>query len=110
MIPKVRPIVIPLILDSVQDFQRLEHAAQATKRYLFRSRHSLNRFTSDQSFFLSAYTTRRYTDGVWPYNLLPYGLPYVSLCKSNTFLDSYFLQESLKFDQFCFVHIYSLFS
>ena len=60
--------------------------------------------------FFSAYTTRRYTDGVWPYNLLPYGLPYVSLCKSNTFLDSYFLQESLKFDQFCFVHIYSLFS
>ena len=33
---KVRPIVIPIILDSVQDFQRLEHAAQSTKRYLFR--------------------------------------------------------------------------
>ena len=27
---------------------------------------------------VSAYTTRRYTDGVWPFNLLPYGLPYVS--------------------------------
>ena len=34
--------------------------------------------------FFSAYTTRRYTDGVWPYNLLPYGLPYV--CNFTNFL------------------------
>ena len=37
------------------------------------------------TIFLSAYTTRRYTDGVWPYNLLPYGLPYVSWFQSTLF-------------------------
>ena len=37
---KVRPVVIPLTLASVQDFQRLEEAAHATKRYLFRFQHN----------------------------------------------------------------------
>ena len=39
-IVKVRPVVIPLTLASVQDFQRLEEAAHATKRYLFRFQHN----------------------------------------------------------------------
>ena len=59
--PETRPIVVPLTLGSVEDFRLLEAAAQGTQRYL-----------------LSAYSTRRYTDGIWPLNLLPYSLPYVS--------------------------------
>ena len=48
---------------------------------------SMNLCTSELLTFCgSAYTTRRYTDGVWPFNLLPYGLPYVSCLVSTSYV------------------------
>merc|ERR1711925_2812 len=57
--PETFPILIPIDLSSAQDFRNIERAAANTKKYLF-----------------TCYSTRRYYDGVFPYNLLPYNLPY----------------------------------
>jgi hypothetical protein len=57
--PETLPIVIPAQVDSAQDVAAMERAALGTKDWLF-----------------SAYSAKRYFPGIFPYNLLPYDLPY----------------------------------
>jgi len=57
--PETFPILIPIDLSRIEDIRNIEKAAANTKKYLF-----------------TCYSTRRYFDGVFPYNLLPYNLPY----------------------------------
>ena len=66
--PETFPILIPIDLSSLDDFRNIENAAANTKKYLF-----------------TCYSTRRYFDGVFPYNLLPYNLPYVRTKLSKLF-------------------------
>jgi len=69
--PETFPILIPIDLSSLEDFRNIEKAAAGTKKYLF-----------------SCYSTRRYFDGVFPYNLLPYNLPYAASIFTPLFIIS----------------------
>ena len=51
--PETLPIIIPIDLSSIEDFRNIEKAAANTKKYLF-----------------TAYSIRRYYEGVFPYNLI----------------------------------------
>ena len=59
--PETLPIIIPLVLETLDDFRNLENAAQNTKKYLF-----------------SSNSYKRYNKGIFPYNLFNYNLPFVS--------------------------------
>eukprot|EP00092_Neocalanus_flemingeri_P022800 GFUD01024724.1.p1 GENE.GFUD01024724.1~~GFUD01024724.1.p1 ORF type:complete len:607 (-),score=100.10 GFUD01024724.1:109-1884(-) len=67
--PETLPITIPIVLETVNDFQNLEKAAANTKKYLF-----------------TAYTYKRYNKGIFPYNLLKYNLPYTKLLAGKHFI------------------------
>jgi hypothetical protein len=67
--PKTLPIAIPIVLETENDFKRLENAAQNTKWYLF-----------------AAYSYRRYNKGILPYNLFQFNLPFVSMLLMNCLL------------------------
>ena len=86
--PETFPILIPIDLSSIEDFKNIEKAAANTKKYLFTS-----------------YSTRRYFDGIFPYNLLPYNLPYVrefSLDILVIFDFDFFIVHEDWWETFCF--------
>jgi len=56
--PETLPLVIPITVSSVQDLANIEAAAAADPKWL-----------------ISVYSYRRYYDGIFPYNLLPYNYP-----------------------------------
>ena len=58
--PETLPIIIPIMADTPQDLANIEAAA-----------------ASDPKYLLTVYTYRRYFDGIFPYNLLPYNYPSV---------------------------------
>ena len=59
--PETFPVLIPIDLSRVEDSRNLFLAARA-----------------DSSLLISVYSIRRYFDGIFPLNLLPYNYPYVS--------------------------------
>ena len=60
--PETLPIVLPVAMETSQDLKNLERAAANTKRY-----------------WISVYSYKRYNEGIFPYNLLKYNLPYVGM-------------------------------
>ena len=75
--PENLPIVIPIVLETENDFKNLEKAAQNNKRYLF-----------------AAYSYRRYNKGIFPYNLFQFNLPFVSMLL-KIFINSVFISPNL---------------
>ena len=60
--PETLPLVIPITVSSIQDLANIEAAAAADPKWL-----------------ISVYSYRRYYDGIFPYNLLPYNYPGVKV-------------------------------
>ena len=56
--PETKTAIVPIFLDSLRDFRTLERAAQSTKK-----------------FAIYVYSYNIISDGVFPYNLLPYDMP-----------------------------------
>lgn len=52
--PETLPLVIPFSLDNMGDIKRIERLSMSTKKYQ-----------------ISIYSVRRFTEGVFPYNVLP---------------------------------------
>ena len=65
--PETLPVVIPIRLETADDFRNLENAALNTKRYLF----------SAPGIY------RRYNKGIFPHNLFNYNMPYVSIRRAR---------------------------
>ena len=68
--PETLPIIIPITADTVQDISNIESAA-----------------ASDPSYLISVYSYRRYFDGIFPLNLLPYSFP--QSVSSNSLYDRF---------------------
>ena len=58
----------------LQDIAAMERAALQTKKWLF-SAYSAKRYSMQGSLFIR-YSFARYFHGIFPFNLLPYDLPY----------------------------------
>lgn len=58
--PETLALIVPIFMDTPEDFALLEKAALSTKKYM-----------------LSGYRVERINGGIFPYSWLPFDLPYV---------------------------------